>query len=289
MRLTGRTGGLRAAALAVAALAIASCTSSLFYNRLDTVARWYVGNLVTLDESQQTALREWLGATLAWHRGSELKRYEDFLRDVAGKVATGPDAALYPELVQKVESFMQDLAGRLAPEAAGLLLSLQPAQIDELLANLEERDREELDEERERTDADRLKRRTRSLTRQLERWTGTATTEQKAIIERTVGAMTAAGLLDEDDEWFASQAAWRKELKAALGSGNDSRTQVEALLRDPSRSHSAAHVQAEAAERRQFLDLVIELDATLTDKQRATLSRKLGELADDLRLLGRAP
>lgn len=285
----GRLSGLRAATLVVAALAIAGCTSSLFYNRLDTVARWYVGNLVTLDENQQNALGEWLGQTLAWHRGSELKRYEVFLRDIAGKVASGPDPALYPKSAQQAEAFMQDLAGRLAPEAAGLLLSLKPAQIDELLANLEKRDLEELDEERERTDADRLKRRTRSLTRQLERWTGAATTEQKAIIERTVGTMTAAGLLGEDEEWFASQSAWRKELKAALGSGNDNRSQVEALLRDPARSHSAAHVQAEAAERQQFLDLVIELDATLTEKQRATLSRKLGELADDLDSLSRTP
>lgn len=284
MRL-GRVGGLRAAILVVAALAVASCTSSLFYNRLDTVASWYVGNLVTLNENQQNALRGWLARTLAWHRGNELERYEGFLRELAGQVASGPDPSLYRKSVQQAETFMQDLAGRLAPEAAGLLLSLQPAQIDELLANLEERDLEELDEERERTDADRSKRRTRSLTRQLERWTGTATDEQKAIIERTVGTMTAAGLLGEDEEWFASQAAWRKELKAALGSGDDNRAQVEALLRDPSRSHSAAHVQAEAAERQQFLDLVIELDATLTDRQRITLSRKLTELAQDISAL----
>lgn len=262
---------------------IAGCTSGFVYNRLDTVARWYIGNLVTLDDSQQAALRDWLGRTLVWHRSSELKRYETFVRDLSGEVAKGPDPALPARSARQAEGFFEELASRLAPEAGQLLASLNAAQRDEFFLNLKERDDEELKEEEDRTEADRQKRRTRSLARQLERWTGTSTAEQKEIIARTVASMSAAGLLGEDAAWHESQQAWRGELRAALEAGDA--TAVEDLLRNPSRSHSEAYLAEEAAERQHFLDLVSELDATLSGKQRATLARKLVDLAEDLKAL----
>ncbi len=214
-------------------LSIAACTSSLIYNRLDTVARWYIGSLVTLDDTQQAALRDWLGRTLAWHRDTELSRYEGFLRDLADKVVLGPDPARFPETVKQAEGFMQELAAQVAPEAAALLMTLDSTQVDELLSNLEERNREELEEESERTPAVRQKRRIRSMTRSLERWTGTATVEQKALIERAITDMNQAGLLGEDEEWFASQEAWRSDLRAALAKGPEGKASVESLLREP--------------------------------------------------------
>lgn len=280
MRCTRRHVG---ALVAFGLLLLAGCTNGFVYNRLDTVARWYIGNLVTLDDSQQTALQDWLVRTLAWHRTTELKRYEDFVRGLSDQVAKGPDPGLPAQSVAKAETFFKELAARLAPEAAQLLVSLKPAQVDEFLANLKERDDEEIKEEEDRSEADRQKRRTRSLTRQLERWTGTSSPEQKAVIERTVASMSAAGLLGDDAAWYASQEAWRGELKAALA--EEDAMAVESLLRDPSRSHSQAHLAEEAAERQHFLDLVTELDATLTGKQRATLARKLVDVAEDLKTL----
>jgi Family of unknown function (DUF6279) len=268
-------------------LSIAACTSSLIYNRLDTVARWYIGNLVTLDEAQQSALRDWLARTLAWHRDTELKRYEQFLQDLSAKVAAGPDAKVYPRAAQQAEDAVRELMGRIAPEAAALLTTLQPQQVDELLANLEERDAKELAEESGRDDAERQKRRVRSLTRSLERWTGSASSEQKAIIERTVSNMAAAHLLGDEVESAASRELWRAELQKALAQGASGKARLEALLTNPDQSYPASHRESQAAERQQFLDLVVELDATLSEKQRATFARKLNELAADLGTLAR--
>ncbi len=270
--------------LAVAFVAV-GCTSSLIYNRLDTIARWYIGSLVSLDDAQQAGLRDWLARSLAWHRDSELKRYEQFLRDLAGRVSAGPDPALVPDIMQQAEAFIGDLAARMAPDAAQLLTTLRPPQVDEFLGNLEKRNREELDEERERTPAERQKRRIRSMTRTLEKWTGSATPEQKAIVERTVNEMGVAGLLGETDEWLASQTAWRSALRQALGQGAAGRDEVEGLLRDPQKTYTESHRAAEADQRRRFLALANELDGSLTPKQRATLADKLTDLARDLKSL----
>jgi hypothetical protein len=276
---------LRGVAVLLGAFALVGCTSSLIYNRLDTIARWYIGSLVSLDEAQQASLRDWLSRSLAWHRDSELKRYEHFLRDLAGKVSTGPDPTLLPTIVQQTEAFVGEMAARMAPEAAQLLTTLRPPQVEEFLDNLEKRNREELDEERGRTPADRQKRRIRSMTKTLEKWTGSATAEQKALLEHTVNDMGAAGLLGETDEWFASQTAWRDALRQALAKGAAGSDEVEALLRDPQTAYTESHRAAEAEQRRRFLVLATELDASLSPKQRATLAAKLTDLAQDLKSL----
>ena len=276
---------MRGAAVLLAALAVVGCTNSLVYNRLDTIARWYIGSLVTLDDAQQDALRDWLARSLAWHRDSELRRYELFLRDLSGKVAVGPDPSLLPKAVQEAEGFIGDLSAQLAPEAAALLTTLRPTQTDEFLANLDKRNREELDEEKERTSADRQKRRTRSMMKSLERWTGTVTAGQKEIIERTLSEMEAAGLLGETDEWYASQVAWRSALRQALAKGPAGRDEVDALLRDPRKAYTEAHRAAEADQRRRFMAFANELDESLLPRQRATLSAKLADLAQDLKSL----
>ena len=134
-------------------------------------------------------------------------------------MAVGPDPTLLPNAMQQAEGFIGDLSAQLAPEAAELLTTLSPTQADEFLANLDKRNLEELDEERERASADRQKRRTRSMMKTLERWTGTVTAEQKTIVERTVGELEAAGLLGETDEWYASQVAWRSALRQSLAKG----------------------------------------------------------------------
>lgn len=276
---------MRFAAVLLGALVVTGCTSSLVYNRLDTIARWYIGSLVSLDDAQQDGLRDWLARSLAWHRDSELKRYEQFLRDLAGKVAAGPDPALVPNILQQAEAFIGELSARMAPDAAQLLTTLRPPQVDEFLGNLDKRNLEELDEERERTSADRQKRRIRSMTKTLEKWTGSVTAEQKAIVERTVGELEAAGLLGETDEWYASQVAWRGALRQSLEKGAAGRDEVEALLRDPQKTYTEAHRAAEADQRRRFLALANELDGSLLPKQRVTLSQKLAELAQDLKSL----
>lgn len=286
---SSQTRRWRGATLLAAALLLVGCTSSLVYNRLDTIARWYIGSLVSLDDAQQASLRDWLARSLAWHRDSELKRYELFLRELSADVAAGPDPARLPRVMQQAEGFVDEVAARMAPEAAQLLTTLRPDQVDEFLGNLEKRNREELDEELERTPSERQKRRIRSMTKTLEKWTGSSTPEQKAIIERTVNELGAAGLLGETDEWFASQTAWRNALRQALAKGAAGRDEVEALLREPQKTHTPAHQAAQADQRRRFMAFGIELDGALTPKQRATLAGKLTDLAQDLRSLQPAP
>ena len=54
--------------LVVLAGTLAGCTN-FFYNRLDTLAAWYVQDLVSLDDSQRSDLRTWLN-DVSWRTGA---------------------------------------------------------------------------------------------------------------------------------------------------------------------------------------------------------------------------
>lgn len=111
--------------------------AKLFYNRLDSLAAWYVGNLVSLDDHQQSTLRAWLAQTLEWHREKELGRYATFLRELSTEVAQPSGRGAYQRALDRVEGFAQDFTAQTAPQAARLLTELSPAQVEEFLANLD--------------------------------------------------------------------------------------------------------------------------------------------------------
>jgi hypothetical protein len=82
--------------LCVLLLAVgATGCAKLVYNRLDSLAAWYVGSLVSLDDQQRSDLRVWLAQTLEWHRESELGRYAAFLRELSSEVAQPASRADY--------------------------------------------------------------------------------------------------------------------------------------------------------------------------------------------------
>ena len=123
-------------------VATAAGCAKLVYNRLDSLAAWYVGSLVSLDDRQSSDLRTWLAQTLEWHRESELGRYATFLRELSTEVARPSDRAAYQRVFGQIEGFVTDFAEQTAPQATRLLLELTPAQVEELIANLEDKSRE---------------------------------------------------------------------------------------------------------------------------------------------------
>lgn len=274
---------LKIACVLLLAAGMAGC-AKLMYNRLDTLAAWYVGNLVSLDEQQRTDLRSWLAQTLQWHRKSELTRYAQFLRELSAEVAQPATRAAYQRAIEQVEGFAADFAEQTAPEAARLLMELSPAQAEELLANLEEKSQERAEDNQDEIKAGSWRaNRIKDTQRQIKRWTGAVTEEQKLLVRE----MTQQ-LQPTSDEWLESQRQWRASLREALN-GRDSPQAAEKrilqLLRQPDTQWTAQYKTKEASNRKQMLSLVSALDASLTAPQRERMQRELVALAERLEAL----
>lgn len=272
----------RAIWIVALALLVTGCTGNFVYNRLDTLTGWYLRSLVSLDDGQRAQLQDWLTQTLAWHRQSELNRYAQFLRELSGQLSqpaaaadSGHDLAGYELAQHRFEVFWDDLAAKISPDAARLLLSLSPAQVNELLANMEEKSRKRA---AEAGDADEWRRdQVRGLTRQVKRWTGSVSAPQKALI-----AATVAQVEPTQAEWLESQHNWQNALRQSLNdaaAGDSAAGRIQQLLTQPQTQWSAQYTQKERRNRQRYLHLIASLDVSLTSQQRLRLRAELLKLA----------
>lgn len=257
---------------------LGGCTK-LLYNRLDSLGTWYVGSLVSLDQQQRADLRSWLSETLAWHRESELSRYAQFLRELASQASRPAAPELYRGATQRIEAFSNDFVTQTAPQAARLLLQLSPEQVDEFIANLEEKSRERAEEALDEISTGTWhEQRVKDVQRQLKRWTGATTAEQKEILRATT-----AQFQPTSNEWLESQRQWRAALRAALQDRDEAR--ILQLLREPEREWTEQYSAKSESNREQTLALLQSLDASLTPAQRERVQRELIKLAEQLEAL----
>jgi hypothetical protein len=261
----------------------AGCTK-LVYNRLDTLAGWFLEGLVSLDESQRADLRALLEQTLEWHRQSELTRYAGFIRDLAAAAEQPGDRGDYERAEQQVEQFGKTLIDKAAPAAAQLLMSLTPAQVSELQASLEEKSGERSAKDRRAIARGTWhEQRARDLQKQLQRWTGAVTADQKLLV-----AEASVQFEPTLNDWLASQRRWRAALRSALderGSPAVARKRILQLLHEPGSEWTAEYQSKSERNHQRMLSLLQSLDASLTSSQREQLQRELLRLAEQLEAL----
>lgn len=263
--------------LCVGLLAVVGCTNAV-YNRLDTLAGWYLQSLVSLDSDQREELHDWLSETLAWHRRSELNRYADFLRELSAELVKPGTIAGYERTEERFRGFLDDLSEKTTPEAARLLLSLSPAQVDELFTNLAAKTRERA--EKHADPADWRKDQAKDLTRQLKRWTGSVSDQQETLIDATV-----AKLEPTSAAWPESQRAWREAIQRALktsASREAAATEIQQLLAHPYSQWTEHYTELRKRNRVRYLELASSLDTSLSPQQRERLRAELLKLAQQL-------
>jgi hypothetical protein len=265
-------------------LGVSACTN-FFYNRLDTLAAWYIQDLVSLDESQRSDLRSWLESTLQWHRSSELARYAKFLRDLASTAARPGNASTYKGIETQVEQFGSRLVEQAAPDAARLLMDLSPQQLTEFEKNLAEKSRERNEENLKALAAGSWhEKRAKDIEKQLKRWTGSITKEQHLLIAEESKRFDTTSA-----DWLESQGRWRKAMFGALRerfTAGQSPAAVEerilALLRSPESQWTRAYQTKAEQNREQSLEVLRAIDASLTPEQRSHLQGELTKLAKQL-------
>lgn len=275
---------LRLPLLLAVCLGFVACTN-FFYNRLDTLAAWYIQDLVSLDDDQRSDLRSWLEGTLQWHRRSELTRYVTFLRNLSNTAAQPGNSTLYRSIENQVEEFGSRLVDRAAPDAARLLMRLTPEQLTEFETNLAEKSKERNEKNLEALANGKWhEKRAKDIEKQLKRWTGTVTKEQQQLIAKQSERFDSTTA-----DWLESQGRWRKAMFGALQqrfTAGQSPAAVEerilALLRKPESQWTSAYQSKATQNREQSLAVLAALDASLTPAQRSHLQRELTALAQRL-------
>ena len=275
---------MRAAVLLAACAALAACSSTRFaYDYADTALRYMASSYLDLDPVQAEEMRTRIAQFHEWHRAKELPAYAVLMRSASERAARGVTADDVAWGLASVRARYRRFAAKAAEDAAPVLATLAPDQIAVLERKFAENNRKF---EKEFLASDDERRRRAQVNRMLERFrdfAGDLTPDQEARIERFAIAHESHVALR-----FEDRRQWQQDVVAALNGRRPAQELGRSLaetFEKPERRRSEAFVQADKAWDEDLGRLIVELDRTLSAKQRAHVVGRLSDYAKDFAAL----
>ena len=257
----------------------------ILYDQLDRLILLYVERYVELSADQKDFLYARVDALKRWHCAGELDAYSRTLREIGADFRSG---RVTPERVRihanAIEGYWDAIFTKATPALAGLLARLSPEQVEELFASLEERNAESAEQLAEESPEEIAERYEEHATEGLERWLGSLTPAQEALVvtwSREFRPLGAVGL--------AERRRWQAGIRALLERrGHDNgttRAQLRAFLRELQDSRSKEQSELIAHNKALTYRMVARVAESTSSEQIAHLDRAIESLSRDFRKL----
>jgi len=269
--------------VAVAA-ALAACSAGrVVYDNAEPVIRYMASSYFDLSSEQSDDLKPRIAHFHQWHRANELPAYAALLYSARQRAAKGVTAEDVAWGISNVRARFRRFGAKAAEDLAPVLVTLGPAQ----LAALEHKFAEDNEKyAKEYLPADDKKRRRGQLKRALGRFrdfAGDLTAEQEALIERFVLAHERHVVLR-----FEDRQRWQRDALALLRQQREPRElgrQLAELFARPELRRSEEFLREDKRWDEDFGRLLVDLDRTLSPRQRANVVRRLEDYAEDADVL----
>lgn len=264
-------------ALLVGVLALIGCgRARLIYSYADDLFVGMVQDYFQPTPEQLRAVRQNAQALLAWHRQQELPLYVAMFSQAAQKMSDGLAEDEVRWGMAQVRTRYDALAQRIVESHAPLLIALSA---DNLTALESKFATENAKLERAYLDRDlsqRAGRRIARVQKQLQRWIGALSAQQQAIVAAWVAAAPSAAI-----EWYQERVRRQQSALAALRTKRDP-TLLAARLTEVWLQRGSAGGQRARNESR-VIELILSIDRTLSESQRARAVRRMQQYADEFR------
>ncbi len=260
--------------IALALALVQGCSPTrLAYDNADLFLRWRANHYFDFQGEQTGELDRSLAAFLAWHRARALPQYARLGDEAAARVLRGAGRADLEWSYDAVRAQIREALGVAATNAAGLLDKLSAEQISHLEARLAEENRKFAKERVQGTMEERHKRRvTRNLER-LEAWYGTLSEAQVERVRRySARAPFSADLRLQDRRRM--QAEFVAMLRA-----REAGRRLAAWAQDWEARRAPAYLEASRATHAEYMELLLDIERTLSTDQRAHAARRLKRYA----------
>lgn len=270
------------------ATVLVSCSFTRFaYNQADTFAAWTADDYFDLNGTQKTDFQERFARFYAWHRAEQLPEYAQFMRAAREKVADGltEDEVLW--FVEGIGNRYRTMVRHAAPDAAMLLATLTPVQVDNLKRHWDKDNRKYVKQHKlDGTLEERQEVETRRIVKQFKEWLTPLNSEQ----ERRVAVM-AREIPDLGRERYEERLRRQKELLSVLEHRHDDPKLFQARLTEWlvgwERGRSAEYQRRLDAVWQKRAALFASVERSLTAEQRATSLQRIATYADDFVQLAR--
>ena len=253
--------------------------TDLLYDNADWLAYRWADNLMDASGAQHDAWRGMFRQAMAEHRRELLPQLVRLLHRVEAGVNRGLTAAELSCWTEAADRVYREHARWAVLPATAVLADLSPSQAGHLTEELQQRNRDYaedyLDEDLQRRERRRIDR----YIERVERWTGDLTTEQLRLVEGLAGRLP-----DSAAEWLDYREHKQRRLLELLGDGADRVALQQFLDAWWVELSGRPTVLIDKTERLRagVIDLLLGLDAAITQEQRDRVLERLGELRDDL-------
>ncbi len=258
------------------------------YGHFDSVAAWMAHDYFDLNADQRDLFAQRFERLHLWHRQTQLPEYAQFLGDIQSRAKRG---LRENDMLWVVDGFRQRyarIAIRGAADAADLLATLTPEQIEHFRQQIAKDNRKFMREHRiNDSEAERRKVvQERSLS-QLRDWVGPLSDAQQSKVSALLQTMPLIDKIRHED-----RLRRQREFFALLEQRNGDRAVFAQRLRDwlanweAGRSAEQSRLFDESWKKR--AEFYAAIDHMLTPAQRQHLLHRLQDYIDDFRALSRA-
>jgi hypothetical protein len=245
----------------------------LAYDNADAFLRWQANSYFDFQGEQSDEFDRRLAALLAWHRAKALPLYALLAEEASARMLRGIQREDLEWGYDSVRARVGETLGAAAGDAAGLLDHLSPEQITHLEQRLAEENRKFAKEQVQGTMEERHKRRVKRNVERLEEWFGTLEEAQVERVRRySARAPFSAELRDHDRK--RRQAGLLAMLRA-----REAKQRLVQWAQEWEAGREPAYVEASRATHAEYVDLLLDLDRTLSVEQREHAARRLKRYA----------
>lgn len=264
--------------LGLPVLLVACSRVDLAYRNLDWLIPWKLNDYLALDDQQRAWLKPRLQQHLSWHCSLELPRYLIWLRDNQA-LLNDPDPQRLNAQLDEFEQALQRIAVQVTPHTTELLRGLNPHQVEQLFAELDEQNAELRDTFLIPPPAEQIRLRVERMNERLEPWLGTLNAPQRQSVEAWANRLGAQNAV-----WLDNRLAWQQALRETLDArrSDSFAPRLEALLQARERFYTEAYRASHAANREALVQLFVALIRQADSDQLARADSRLNALHDDL-------
>ena len=271
------------ALLAVLVISVfaSGCTIKLAYNFLDWGLYWELKDYVKFNRDQRLQVKNEISQLIDWHRSDELPQYADELE----KLSIGLESGMTVEQLEKSYDNLRDSWQRIIiktlPAAVDIISNLNDQQINDFFDMLIEKEGDDAKDIKSGTSARTLEEREAYVSEKVSDVIGELNEAQKALIAQWARRM------EPTKEFSLVQAIkWRTRMQAAIAQRHDEQ-QLEknlmVLFANPNQLRSANYRRVIEKNKHLVMQLLFDLNQTLTSQQRSKMVKKLNGFIADFR------
>ncbi|WP_144206972.1 DUF6279 family lipoprotein [Shewanella donghaensis] len=260
---------------------LAGCSTKFSYFFLDWAIEWRVEEYVTLDTKQQAQFDELLDKFLIWHQQEELLRYSAQLQALSTSVNQQTlTTEIWQQQVTGAKAHWFRIFDFVLPDLLPILTSLSDQQVKEFIKQLNTDNTELNSKYAGKTQLQLLEDANERMVDRTDDWLGNVTSEQRQLI-KLFNAQRLATL----DMWLEYRLEWLRQFESALSQRSDHQLfeqRMRLLMTQPDELKSEIYQENANENTRLFGQLMIDINNSLSDKQRRHLNKKVAELIVDL-------